>query len=120
MSGDAYAALPLRAARARARGTQPEPAQLTRPSVLSARLCAPPPPARSPKNAFLSDLASKIGAGPPKKPAGLVKKPEVSAADAAAAEEAVVHAASDEAAEARAKMAAMMAGAAKAAPGKPE
>lgn len=90
-------------------------------TAIHALLCARfPRVSRSPNNAFLSDLASKIGAGPPKKPVGLVKKPEVSEADAAAATEAAAAATSDEAVEARAKMAAMMAGAAKAAPSKPE
>lgn len=72
-----------------------------------------PPVSRSKKADFLSDLASKIGAGPPKKPVGLVKKPEVSAADAAAANEAAAGAASDDAVAARAKMADIIAAAAK-------
>jgi hypothetical protein len=55
----------------------------------------------SSRKGFLNDLASKIAAGPPKKPQGLLKKPAVGAeamdeADAAAG------------ADARAKMAAML------------
>lgn len=72
-----------------------------------------PPVYRSKKGDFLSDLASKIGAGPPKKPVGLVKKPEISAADADAAKKAADAAASDDAVAARAKMAEIIAAAAK-------
>lgn len=43
------------------------------------RLCQLLESPHRPNNAFLNDLASKIGAGPPKAPVGLVKKPTLSA-----------------------------------------
>lgn len=42
----------------------------------------------SKSKAFLNDLAARIGAGPPKKPVGLVKVPDRSAAEVEAAKEA--------------------------------
>lgn len=56
----------------------------------------------------MNDLAARIGAGPPKKPVGLVKVPERTASEVEAVKEAEASAEDSVAAKARAQMASIL------------